>query len=76
MSGIRLAKLPDRTPIKLTISINPELSRALARYAQFYQTAYRQEVAVAELVPAIAQAFLESDKAFIRWCREAIDRNA
>lgn len=74
MAGIKLGKLPDRTPVKLTVSICPDLSRALARYAEFYRVAYRREETVAELVPAIVSAFLESDKAFVRWCRDAIDR--
>ena len=35
MTGIKLAKLPDRTPVKLTISLTPDLLQALARYQAF-----------------------------------------
>ena len=37
---IRLAKLPDRVPIKLTISVSPDLHQALAEYGR----ALRQEL--------------------------------
>ena len=33
MADLRLAKLPDRTPVKITISIPPELNQSLADYA-------------------------------------------
>ncbi|WEK43372.1 MAG: DUF2274 domain-containing protein [Candidatus Sphingomonas colombiensis] len=75
MVDIKLGKLPDRTLLKLTIGIHPDLNHSLGRYAAFYNATYRQEEAVAELIPAIVSAFLESDRAFIRWCREATDRN-
>jgi hypothetical protein len=32
MAELKLAKLPDRTPVKLTISVSPELNRALVDY--------------------------------------------
>jgi hypothetical protein len=61
---IKLARLPDRTPIKLSISVPPELHQALSDYAAFYAAAYGQEEPVAELVPAMLGAFLEGDRAF------------
>lgn len=70
MPGIKLAKLPDRTPVKLTIAVPPELNEALQDYAGLYAEAYGQAETVAELVPAMLAKFLESDKAFIRRRRE------
>lgn len=66
MTAIRLAKLPDRTPVKLTISIMPELHQRLVEYAQAYREAYGVEEPVADLVPAMLAAFLESDRSFTR----------
>ncbi len=66
MSGIRLAKLPDRTPIKLTISVLPELQQRLAEYAEFYQATYGSNEPVAELVPAMLTAFLDGDRSFVK----------
>ena len=66
MAGLRLAKLPDRTPVKLTISVSPELNQALVDYAAAYEAAYGQAESVADLIPAMLVAFLASDRAFAR----------
>jgi hypothetical protein len=63
---IKLAKLPDRTPVKITITVSSELSRALISYAERYANAYNQVEPVAELVPFMLQAFLESDREFAK----------
>lgn len=63
---LKLARIPDRTPVKLTILIPPELNEALKDYAAAYQAAYDTNEAVAELVPAMLTSFIESDRAFMR----------
>jgi hypothetical protein len=67
MAELKLAKLPDRTPVKLTIAILPELHDALRDYARCYAEAYGSEEPVTELVPAILTSFLESDRSFMRY---------
>jgi hypothetical protein len=37
MPELRLPRLPDRTPVKITISISPDLHQALTDYAALYQ---------------------------------------
>lgn len=66
MSELRLAKLPDRTPVRLMLQIPPELGRALAEYGELYKQAYGQAEPVQELIPAMLAAFLESDRGFAR----------
>ncbi|RJF91468.1 DUF2274 domain-containing protein [Sphingomonas cavernae] len=66
MAELKLAKLPDRTPVKLTISVSPDLHRALNQYAALYSEIYGQEEPIAELIPAMLGSFLESDRAFAR----------
>ena len=66
MADLRLGKLPDRVPVKLTISVSPELNRALSDYARAYQQAYGETESPAELVPAMLESFLASDRAFAR----------
>lgn len=66
MVDLKLGKLPDRTPVKLTISIMPDLHRRLQDYAAAYAEAYGQEEAVVELIPAMLGTFLESDRGFVR----------
>lgn len=64
MVELKLARLPDRTPIKLTIAVPPELHQALGDYAALYAEAYGREEPVSELIPAMLVSFLESDRAF------------
>ena len=66
MPDLRLAKLPDRTPIKLAITVTPDLHKALSEYAALYAETYGREEPVAEPVPAMLGAFLDSDRAFAR----------
>ena len=40
MANLKLAKLPDRTPVKLSITITPDLQNALREYAALYAQAY------------------------------------
>jgi len=70
MPGLRLPRLPDRTPVKITISVPPDLNQALADYAALYQDTYGQAEPVHELIPAMLASFLEDDRAFAR-CRRS-----
>lgn len=66
MNALRLAKLPDRTPVKLSISVLPELHQRLTDYAAAYAKHYGCEEPVVELIPAMLAAFLDSDREFMR----------
>lgn len=66
MTEIKLGRLPDRTPIKIAIAVPPDLYGRLLDYAAAYAAAYGTEEPVAELVPAMLSAFLDSDRAFAR----------
>jgi hypothetical protein len=64
MSALKLAQLPDRVPVKLTITVHPELKKALDDYALLYARNYGSEESVAELIPYMLEAFLRADSAF------------
>lgn len=66
MPEIKLARLPDRTPVKISVCLPPTLMTALSDYAALYADTYGVAEPVAELVPAMLQAFLEGDRAFMR----------
>jgi len=66
VANLKLPRLPDRTPVKLTISVPPDLHHALTEYAALYAQTYGRDEPIAELIPAILTAFLESDRAFFR----------
>lgn len=70
MANLKLPKLPDRTPVKLVISVMPELHWALLDYAAIYADAYGEEENVAHLIPFMLSNFLENDRAFQQARRE------
>lgn len=72
MAELKLTKLPDRTPVKLAISVNPDLHRALGDYAVIYNQTYGVEEPLAELIPHMLAAFLASDRGFAR-ARERLE---
>lgn len=73
MVDLKLARLPDRTPVKLSITVLPDLHQALQDYARLYAEAYGREEPVTDLIPAMLIAFLESDRSFVR-ARETASR--
>jgi hypothetical protein len=64
---LKLAKLPDRTPVKISIGVSPDLNQALADYAALYEQIYNRPELVGDLIPAMLTSFLESDRAFQRY---------
>lgn len=66
MPDLKLPKIPDRTPVKMTIQLLPDLADALQQYAAAYEQAYGKAETVTELIPFMLAAFLESDRAFAR----------
>ena len=66
MAELRIAKLPDRNPVKRTIAVMPDLHDALQDYAKLYAESYGQADAMVDLVPAMLTAFLEGDREFQR----------
>ncbi|TWB77211.1 hypothetical protein FBZ87_10323 [Nitrospirillum amazonense] len=69
---LKLAKLPDRTPVRLTVTLSPELHQRLQGYAALYRATYGETEAVAELVPFMLDAFLDSDRAYAKAQREEL----
>jgi hypothetical protein len=72
---LKIGKLPDRTPVKLTINLTPRLHQDLSDYAAVYRETYGQDDGVAELVPHMLRSFLESDRAFAK-ARQSLTTNA
>ncbi len=64
MSELKLAKLPDRTPTKITITVSAALNQSLLQYAEIYRTTFGETEPVAELIPNMLGVFLESDRGF------------
>lgn len=74
MVDLKLPKLPDRAPVKMTISVLPDLKRALDDYAAAYEAVYGQAESVADLIPYMLQSFLAGDRGFAK-ARDALEQN-
>jgi hypothetical protein len=66
MPELKLAKLPDRIPVKITITVSADLNQALHAYAGVYRAVYGEAEPIAELIPFMLDAFLGSDKGFAK----------
>lgn len=64
MPGLKLPKLPDRAPVKMSISLHPDLHKRLQAYAEFYKEAYGEAESLTELIPYMLGEFLKADKVF------------
>ena len=64
MAELRIAKLTDRNPVKLTIAAVPDLHDSLQDYAKLYAETYGLADAMVDLVPAMLTAFLEGDREY------------
>ena len=68
--NLKIGKLPDMTPTKLSINVTPYLKSDLDIYAQLYQQAYSDKQNVANLIPLMLEGFLASDSGFKKAKRE------
>jgi len=66
MPELKLPRLPDRSPVKITIMAPPDLARALTQYAEAYRAVYGKEEPVAELIPYMLDSFLKSDRSYLK----------
>ena len=64
--ALRIGKLPDLTPVKMTISLDREVHQMLDDYARIYGESYGEAVKPAELIPSMIAGFLASDNGFKR----------
>ena len=69
MTKMSLPKLPDRAPVKLTITVAPDLAARLRAYADLYAETYGVREEPAELVPYMLESFLKADTGFRRASR-------
>jgi hypothetical protein len=72
MVDLKLARLPDRTPVKLTISVLPDLHQRLGDYADAYEATYGQREAIVDLIPYMLASFLDIDRGFARFLTKGV----
>ena len=64
--ALRIAKLPNLTPVKLTVSLEPEIYQMLEDYARIYGDSYGETVKPAQLIPSMIAGFMATDNVFKR----------
>jgi len=64
MPELKLAKLPDRKPVKIAITVSPNLNQKLEAYAEAYKGVYGDEEKVSDLIPYMLEQFLDGDRQF------------
>ena len=75
MPDLKLAKLPDRKPVRITITVRPELNASLQTYAELYRDAYGEEETIQQLIPFMLESFLKADSGFAKARREKAERD-
>jgi hypothetical protein len=75
MADLKLSKLPERTPVRVAITVTPDLAADLALYAELYRDHYGRDEPIAELIPAMLSQFLGSDRTFVKARRDAASRS-
>ena len=70
MKKVKLARLPDRVPVKMQVTLPPDLAARLRDYADLYAETYGVREEPADLVPYMLNAFLNGDAEFRKAMRE------
>lgn len=70
MTDLKLGRLPDRTPVKLSLQVSPDLKAQLDAYLELYCATYEgSRAALDDILPPMLSSFLSGDKAFQRYRR-------
>jgi len=70
MPDLKLSKLPDRVPVKITFTAPPDLAQGLREYAAVYRATYGDAESIEELIPFMLASFLEGDRGFAKARKE------
>ena len=65
-ASLKIGKLPDTTPVKITVSVDPDLQSELQLYAEIYEQTYGEKTSVSAIVPFMLRCFMSGDTAFKR----------
>jgi hypothetical protein len=72
MPELKIGRLPDRKPVKITISVSAALDKRLHSYAEAYRAAYSEDEKVGDLIPFMLDQFLDGDRGFAKSGRKKV----
>ncbi len=64
MTGLRLKKIADKTPVKLTLALPPEVHADLLRYAEIYRKEHGSQETPQVLASHMVAIFMQGDSQF------------
>lgn len=64
--SLKIGQIPDRTPVKLTLSLLPETHSALTDYAAIHARDHQSQTSAADLAALMIERFIAADAAFRR----------
>lgn len=67
---LKISRVRDTTPTKLSISVTPDLKADLDIYSRLYERAYGDKQQTTALIPLMLEAFLAGDSGFKKARRE------
>ncbi len=73
---IKLDRLPNRKPVKLTVTLDPEVFDALEDYARIYAEEYGEGEPVSVIAASMIGEFMDGDAAFKRLRKEEDSKRA
>ena len=66
MPELRLGKLPNRTPVKMTITVMPDYDEALRDYAAIHSAQHGVESTPADIASGMVEQFILNDREFAK----------
>lgn len=66
MSGLKLAGLPDDTPVKMNVELPASVHRDLVRYGTLLSQAEGRAFTPSQLIAPMLARFMATDRAFAR----------
>ena len=73
--SLKLGPIPDHKPVKVTLSLAPEIHDALTDYATLHAREYERQSSVSEIAALMIEKFLASDRQFKR-ARKTLQNSA
>jgi hypothetical protein len=66
MPDLKLGRLPNRTPVKMAISIMPDYEEALRDYAAIHSAQHGVESTPADIASGMVEQFIINDREFAK----------
>jgi len=73
--SLKLGPIPDQKPVKVTMSLVPDVHAALTDYAALHAREYGRQSSVADIAGLMIEKFLASDRQFKR-ARKTLQNSA